>query len=176
VPTRIDLSKLRPALLAAPLSLAGVVAYSAYLGTRFGDPLLWLRAQAHWSQGPTAGPASWFKLHMLAILVREHDPTFILTDVPQTLLVVAAIAAVPFVGRRFGWGYAAYAGASVFIVAFGTNELVGAGRYLIGVFPFAALLAGYLSTRRRAATVWLSVSAVALVVHMVFFARGAYLT
>jgi len=176
VPTRVDLSRLRPALLAVPLVMTGVVAYSLYLGARFDEPLLWLRVQEHWSQGPSAGPESWFKVHMMAILIKEHELSFIATAVPQTILVVAAVAAVPFLGRRFGWGYAVYAAVSLFIVTFGANEMVGAGRYLMGVFPLAALLAHYLSSRRTLAAVWLGASGLALVVHMVLFARGGYLT
>ena len=176
VPTRVEPSRLPRALLAVPLAVIGAVAYSAYLGARYSEPLLWLRVQEHWSQGPSAGPESWFKVHMLAILIKEHDPAFIATAVPQTLLVIAGIVAVPFLGRRFGWGYAVYAAASLAIVAIGANEMVGAGRYLMGVFPYAALLGAYLASRRGLATAWLTVSSVALVVHMALFAGGAYLT
>lgn len=176
LPIRIDRTRLRARQLLPLVSLAGLAAYSAYLGSRYGRPLLWLEAQGKWHQGPVAGPRSWFKLHMLAVVIKEHDLAYLAKSFTQLAAVVGVAATVPAIGRRFGLGYAVYVGTIVGIVAIGTNDFVGPGRYLIGVFPVAALVAELLAKRRTATIIWLSVSSVALVAQTILFARGAYLT
>lgn len=158
------------------LSLVGIAAYSAYLAVRYGRPLLWLDAQAKWHQGPSAGPRSWFKLHMAAIVIKEHDAAYIAKAFTQLAALLGVAATIPSVIRRFGLGYAAYVGVIVAVVGIGTNDFVGPGRYLLGAFPVAALVGEWLSTRRVATAVWLVVSGTALVAQTVLFARGAYLT
>lgn len=176
LPVRIDRTRLRARQLLPLVSIAGLAAYSAYLGSRFGQPLLWLEAQGKWHQGPVAGPRSWFKLHMLAVVIKEHDLAYLAKSFTQLAAVVAVAAAVPAVGRRFGLGYGVYVGTIIAIIAIGTNDFVGPGRYLIGVFPVAALVAEWIAQRRTATIIWLSVSSVALVAQTILFARGAYLT
>lgn len=177
MPVEIVRDRFRARQLLPLFSLVGVGAYSAYLWSRFDRPLLWLEAQGKWHQGPVAGPRSWFKLHMVAIVIKEHDPAYLAKSFTQLAAVIAVAAVVPAIGRRFGLGYAVYIGTIVAIVAIGTNDFVGPGRYLIGAFPVAALAAEWLGRRRPAATVaWLCVSGAALVAQTVLFARGAYLT
>ena len=53
----------------------------------------------------------------------------------QALLAVAALVAVPFVGRRFGWGYGAYVLVLVAMPMIGSKDFQGLGRYLIAAFP-----------------------------------------
>lgn len=175
-PVQVNRGRLRPRQLVPLLSLAGVIAYSVYLGDRFGRPLLWLEAQGKWSQGPVAGPASWFKLHMAAMVIKEHDPAYLAKSLTQLVAVIAVIVVVPAVRRRLGLGYAAYVGAIVGIVAIGTNDFVGPGRYLIGVFPVAVLIGEWLGRHRRSAIAWLVVSGTALATQTVLFARDVYLS
>lgn len=175
-PVGVSADRFRPRQLVPLLAVIGLVAYSAYLGVRFGRPLLWLEAQERWHQGPGAGPASWFKLHMGAMVVKNHDPAYLAKSIPQLVAVVAALCAVPSVCRRFGLGPGAYVGTLMVIVAVGTNDFVGPGRYLIAAFPLAALLAEWLGPRRIATAAWLGISATALVVQTALFARDVYLT
>lgn len=176
LPLQVERGRLRPRQLVPLLSLAGVIAYSVYLGDRFGRPLLWLEAQGKWSQGPVAGPASWFKLHMAAMVIKEHDPAYLAKSLTQLVAVIAVIAVVPAVRRRLGLGYATYVGAIVGIVAIGTNDFVGPGRYLIGVFPVAVLIGEWLGRHRRSAIAWFVVSGTALATQTVLFARDIYLS
>lgn len=176
VPDRFDRGRLRVRHLAlAALSCWGVLAYSAYLWRRWGDPLLWLGVQDHWSQGPSAGPETWFKIHMAARMVRIHDPGYIASNLAQAAVLVVVVLFIPGVSRRFGFGYGVYVAVLVATVAFGTNELIGAGRYLMAAFPVIPCLARWLE-QRRIVVPYLVVSAIALVALTVLFSRGAYLT
>ena len=93
--------------------------------------------------------------------------------VPAVLVVVVLF--IPGVSRRFGFGYGVYVAVLVATVAFGTNELIGAGRYLMAAFPVIPCLARWLE-QRRIVVPYLVVSAIALVALTVLFSRGAYLT
>lgn len=81
VPAQLQWRRLRWRHVAMSLvSIWGVVAYSAYLAARWGSPLLWIGVQTSWSQGPMAGPQSWFKVHMVARMIRIHDATTLLVE------------------------------------------------------------------------------------------------
>lgn len=175
-PLGTDRSRMRPGHLVPLLSLVGVAGYSGFLAARFGRPLLWLEAQDKWRQGPSAGPASWFKVHMAARIVEVHEPAYLAKSLTQLAAVVLVAATVPAIGRRFGLAYAVYVGSLVGIVALGSNDFVGPGRYLLAAFPTAALLGEWLGRRRTATAVWFGISAGALVVQTILFARGAYLS
>jgi hypothetical protein len=175
-PVAVDLHQLRPRHGLPLLSLAGVAAFSAYEGIRFGQPLLWLEVQDKWSQGPSAGPRSWFKLHMAARLIRVHELDYIVKNAAQAGIVLAVAISVPLVIRRFGLGYGAYLAGLVAFVAFGANDFVGAGRYMLAAFPAAAVLGEWLAPRRRATVTWLALSAAGLVVQTALFAHGSYLS
>jgi hypothetical protein len=175
-PVRVRWERVRPVHALPLLSLAGIAAFSVQQGIAWGRPLLWLEAQQKWNQGPSAGPASWLKLHMIARIVRVHDPAYIAKCLGQGAVVVAVTLAIPAVLRRVGLGYAVYVGALVAFVALGANDFVGCGRYLLGAFPAAAVLAERLRGRRWQAAAWLAVSASLLVAQTALFARDVYLS
>lgn len=172
----LTLGALRPSHAVPFASLAGVGAYSAYLGVRFGQPLLWVEVQEKWSQGPYAGPSSWFKVHMAARMIRVHDPSYLAKAWPQLIVVVLTAIAVPAIARRFGAGYAAYVAAAVLIVGVGSNDMVGPGRYLLAAFPAAALVGAMFAGHPRRLALWLTLSGAALALQTALFARDVYLS
>jgi hypothetical protein len=174
VPSRIWWRRIRPSQLAPLLGLAGVGGYMAYTAARFGDALLFVNAQSAWNHGPTSGAASWFKLDLVAAMSKA-DLARTASGIGQGLVVLAIGTSIPFVGRRFGWGYGAYVAILVVMVFAGSSDFVGTGRYLLAAFPCAALAGEWLAARRRAAIAWLGVSASLLLVITVCYTNGVYL-
>jgi hypothetical protein len=167
---------LRPRHALPLLSLGGIAAFSVQQAIAWGRPFLWLEAQDKWNQGPSAGPASWFKFHMVARIIRVHDPAYIAKCVGQGAVLLAVLLAIPAVLRRFGLGYAVYVGALAAFVTLGGNDFVGAGRYLLGAFPVAAVLADRLAGRRATVLTWLGLSGAVLLLQTALFARDVYLS
>lgn len=139
LPRRIDLRSLRPRHLVPAVSVLGLVAYLALLWVRFDDPLAFSRV---------ASAPGWAKDFNLEVLLKVH--LFRLLDayglnivtfwlVVQGLYAVGALALVPAVIRRFGWGYGAYLFVAVGIAFASTRDFIGMGRYVLAGFPaFAA--------------------------------------
>ena len=91
------------------------------------------------------------------------------------LACLAAVLLLRTVWRRFGWGYTAYAAVSLAIPIIGTKDFMGAGRYVLAVFPVLAAGAVVLAEGRRPRwllPVVLAVFAAGLCVATVAFARG----
>lgn len=185
--------RLRPADAGVLLSLGGLGAWSAYLWSRWGDPFLFATVQGSPGWDQAAGPHTWFKVTWfqqgknlpgwLAEAWTSSGPAADQAWVKavyaggvllQGLLVLGAIALVPVVLRRLGWGYALYTVAVVGIPLIGSKDFQGTGRYLLAAFPCFVVLADLLAGRPRLRAVVVVVSAVLLVVWTSAFARGYY--
>jgi hypothetical protein len=184
VPVRVRWRELRLWQVGpAVLSLAGLAAYSGYLWNRWGDPFLFVTVQKWWGQ--PSGPATMLKeeyFHLVthteysSLLSRPQQGLDLGTRTIQGAILIAALVAVPFVGRRFGWGYAAFTLVSVAIPLWGSKDFMGSGRYAMAAFPVFVLLGEWLSARVTLARTWLVASAVLSATMMAFYAHGAYLT
>ena len=163
----------------APLVLAfgGLFAYMAYLGVRFGHPLLFSEIQGVKGWDQPAGWSTWLKLPAWQKLHEDPFSDAGLMIVVQCVLTLVALALVPRVAKRFGWGYAAFVLAAVAIPLLGSKDFVGLGRYLLPAFPCLAVVGEALARRRPwLIAVVLTVSGVALLAMASFFARGYYLS
>jgi hypothetical protein len=158
-------------VLLAPL---GVVAYAGYLWQRFGDPLAFLSIQKAWGQTP--GPSTWFKVEFFREMARFTSPDAALVLVVHALVTVVAVALLPRVVRRFGWGYGTYTILVVLLPALSTKSFTGMGRYLLAAFPCFAVAGELLAGTGRLRTWALAASAIALVGTASFFARGYYVS
>ncbi len=176
IPTRFRGDRFRPATLLVLLSALGLAAYMFYLWRRWDDPLLFYRVQSYWNHGPGRGWKSLLKYDLAGGLLHWTHPSFTLTSSAQALLTGGALLATPFVGRRFGWGYGVYVGLTVVIIFVSSADFLGAGGYLMSLFPLAALSGEWLAERPRTRLVTLGVCAVALVFLNGAWARNAYLT
>ena len=138
--------------LAWPLAaLGGVAAYSAYLGVRWGNPLLWATSHSEYSG---SGPKTWFKAGFVARWLSWDDPVYTLTITAQALILLGVFLTAPSVGRRFGWGYATFVVCLGAIPSFSSRDFLGVGRYLLAAFPTAALVGELLAGRRVARVAW----------------------
>jgi len=91
-------------------------------------------------------------------------------------VVVVALAFVPRVFRRFGWGYGVFSLLAVGLAAFSTKDFFGSGRYVLAAFPCFAAAAELLVTHPRLRAWAVGTSAAALMVMTSLFARGSYLS
>ena len=130
------------------VSVAGLVAWTVYLGTRFGDPFAFATVQGApgWDQG--SGPFTWFKAVFVGTLLDGRWDVMVLL-IPQALACLAAVLLVRTCWRRFGWGYTAFAVVSIAIPIIGTKDFMGAGRYVLAAYPLLAAGAVVLTGPRR---------------------------
>jgi hypothetical protein len=176
VPTELSPGRVRPRSAAVLLSLAGLVGYMLFLWKDFGDPLLFYRAQSFWNHGPGRGWESLVKLDWLGGLWKWTNPHITATSTAQALLTGGALVATPFVGRRFGWGYASFVAVTVAMIIVSSADFLGAGRYLMSLFPLAALAGEWISGRRAVRAIVVGASALALLGLNFAWSRNVYLT
>jgi hypothetical protein len=170
----LHLGRLHPGDAGVLLSVSGLAAWSLYLWSRFGDPLLFSTVQESWGQ--QSGLTTWIKRDFFATLYHRPDQFYSQGLAIQALFGLAVVATIPAVVRRFGWRYGAYVGVLVLVPAVGSQDFQGLGRYLLGAFP-AFAVAGALLAERPGVRRWvLPLSALVLVIYTGMFANGRYLS
>jgi hypothetical protein len=156
------------------VAAAGVGAFCVWSWSRFGTPLAFVEAQNGWDQDP--GVATWLKFQFWEDVRDFRSPFAWLVFVSHPVLTVAALALVPRVVRRFGWGYGTYAALVVGLSALSTKNFFGMSRYVLAAFPCFAVAGELLASRLRLRVAALSASGLALVTATSYFARGHYLS
>jgi hypothetical protein len=96
--------------------------------------------------------------------------------VPQAVLSVVFLAAVPAVKRRFGAGYAVFVFAAVVIPSTSSGDFMGVGRYLLLAFPVFAVAGSALAERTWARNAVIPTSCALLLFGTSLFAAGYLLT
>jgi len=175
LPTRVSLRRVRPRDAFVLLAVAGLAAYMWFLWRRFDDPLLFSHVERYW--GHTPEPRTWLKADLVDEVTRRGDTFYVRNLVIQGLLAIGALLLVPRIGRRFGWGYAAYVLVVVGIPAVATSNFQGLGRYMLAAFPVVALVGeGLARLALPVRAMALTASTLALIWMMAGFARGLYLS
>lgn len=175
LPTRLRPGSVRARDGLVLLSAGGLVAYMWFLWHRFGDPLLFSHVERYWGHTPEL--RTWLKADLVDRVTRHGDTFSARNLVIQGLLAIGALLLVPRIGRRFGWGYAAYVLIVVGVPAVATNNFQGMGRYMLAAFPVVALVGEQLArSALPVRAVVLGASALALAWMMSGFARGFYLS
>ena len=172
IPLHLDRSRVRAATFAPALSALGLGGYMTYLGIRFGDPIAFINNQRVYHPGDLP----LLKRAFFVVWRDSPDWTLTLTLTAQACFALLVVCCVPFVGRRFGWGYGVFVAVLVAIPTFSTEDFMGTGRYLIAAFPVAALIGEWLADRRAARVAWFSIATVALLGMNMAFSRSWYLT
>ena len=150
----------------------GFVAYIAYLAWRFDAPLAFAKVQT--AEG-------WNRQISLDMILkvdfyrrwRDFGITLVTVVLTfQALLSIAALALVPAVWRRFGWGYAVYVVAVLGLPLATSSDFLAIGRYLLPAFPVFAVAGELLARRPRPQVAGvLAVNAALLVWLTTLFAR-----
>jgi hypothetical protein len=157
------------------LSLGGLAAYCGFLWHRFGNPFLFAEVQEYWGQEP--GLRTWLKIAFVEQLHSRPSDPYTWALCAQAVVGLAAAVAVPLVGRRFGWGYAAYVLVAVMIPLLGTRDFTSVGRYTMAAFPVFALAGEWLAKRpplQRSAV--LAASGCCLALAIGAFAHGVFVS
>lgn len=184
---------LRPRDAGVLLSASGLAGWVAYLWTSFGDPLLFSKIQGAQGWDQADGPDTWFKAAFFDRL--PHLPFWLSDSVAgsnthnahpwtesaytlglilQAVALLAALALVPLVIRRLGWGYGAFVLTLLVIPLLGTKDFQGVGRYVLAAFPCFAVAGQLLAPRRSVRLGWFVVSAGLLLLLSSGYARGYY--
>ena len=159
------------------LSVAGVGSYAVYLWFRFGDPVAFATNQAMYHREP--GLYNILKIYYFETVIDWSDALHPITMTAQAVVLVVVLASVPFVGRRFGWGYAAFVGVLGMIPVFSSEDFMGVGRYMMAAFPTMALFGYWLGAPERRSpqrTGWFAFATVILFVAVWGFSRSWYFT
>lgn len=159
--------------LAPGLAALGLLLYMAFLWSRFGDPLAFAHVHGApgWDQG--AGLSTWLKEEWVHQLRVGHW-TVKLRLGAHALVTVGALALVPAVGRRLGWGYAMYCLVVLALPAVSSKDFQGMGRYAIAAFPVLVPVAAWLDDWGGVRDVLLVALAIGLAVTAALWGTGSY--
>lgn len=121
----------------------GLLAYMVFLQQRFGDPLAFAHVHGApgWDQAP--GWQTWLKVSFFEHVRVDHW-TVKVRLLAHALVTVGALALVPSVVRRLGWGYGLYCLLALALPAVSSKDFQGMGRYAIAAFPLVVPIAGWL--------------------------------
>lgn len=158
------------------LSGVGLAAFCLYQWHRFGDPFAFITVQSAWGQG--SGPHTWLKVRFFQDLrgLPHRNPLASLSYLAHPVLTLAALALVPRVFRRYGYGYGVYALLIILLPAVSTKNFFGMGRYLLAAFPCFAVAGEALAERPRLAAVVYPLCGAGLLVLTVAYSQGHYLS
>ena len=154
------------AMAGVSLAACGFGAYCWYVYSLTGNPFEWVATLQRWGYYPGGSP--WMAPVTLARQLLTHPYRYLTTDpmaLYDTLYGVTGIlfiAAVPFVWRRFGAGYALFMLMNLWL-PLSSGVFEGMGRYCSVLFPCFIWLA---SIRSR------SVSTALVVVFAMFYTLG----
>ena len=158
------------------LSALGLGAFCLYQWRRFGDPFAFVTIQEAWGQ--ESGPQTWLKVRFFEDLSTLPDRPLLgaLSYLAHPALTVGALALVPRVFRRFGYGYGVYALLAIVAPALGTKNFFGMARYLLAAFPCFAVAGEWLAERPKLAAVVYPVGGLGLVALTAAYSQGYYLS
>lgn len=171
---RVRLRSLAARDYAVLVSAGGLVAYGGFLWYRFGDPLAFNSAMEGWKQ--PAGVSTWLKFDVFRAFAHPFSSPYLARSLMHATLTVAALALVPRVVRRLGWGYGVYVFSIVFFPALATKDFVGMARYVLAAFPLFAVAGEWLAQHPRPARLVLGTSALMLVLSTSLYSRWYYLS
>jgi hypothetical protein len=158
------------------ISALGLAGFCFYQWRKFGDPFTFITVQSAWDQ--ESGPRTWLKFRFLEDLSTLDDRNILgsLSYLAHPVLTFGALALVPRVFRRFGYGYGIYALMAVLVPALATKNFFGMARYLLAAFPCFAVAGELLAERPKLARVVYPALAVALVGLTAAYSQGQYLS
>ncbi len=155
------------------LSGLGLLAYMIFLQQRFGDPLAFAHVQGAPGWESASGWSLLFKPEWFHHMRVDHW-TVKLRLGAHAFVTVGALALIPSVFRRLGWGYGAYVLLALAMPAASSKDLQGMGRYAIAAFPIFVPLAGWLDEWGGLRDLLLVVLAAALALTAALWGTGAY--
>ena len=140
------------ALASVTACTAGIGLYSAHNYTVSGNPFAWYEAITYWNYHPGGNPMTMPLAVLNALVTRPHqylNETMAPYDTLNTLAALSAVALLPIVWRRFGFGYVLIVLGGL-LLPLSSGQLEGLGRYTSVQFPVALALASLHGDTRHA--------------------------
>lgn len=155
------------------LSGLGLLVWMIFLEQRFGDPLAFAHVQGApgWEQAP--GWASWLKSEWFHQMATGHW-TVRLRLGAHAFVTIGALALVPKVFRRLGFGYGLYCLLVLAMPAVSSKDFQGMGRYALAAFPLTVPLAAWLDVWAGVRDALLLALALGLALTAAVWGTGAY--
>jgi hypothetical protein len=127
----------------AAFALAGIGGYCAFNYVLSGDPFAWYHSIQRWGYYPGGNPGSSLFSMATALLTRPYQflsgEPMAPYDTMNALSAAAALAIVPLVWHRFGFGYAVIVLLGL-ILPLSSGQFEGLGRYTSVLFPLPLFL------------------------------------
>ena len=146
---RLDRTRLRGRHLSAAVALLGVGAFAIWMRDRTGDALYFWSVQESWGHRPITDPFNWLKANLVRNGNIFLEPLDHLNEAITFGIIVAAVVALPRLGRRFGWAYPVLTLGLLVTTWVQAPVFAPSGRYLLPAIPFLiALASGWLMKHR----------------------------
>lgn len=144
----------RPRHLAVLLSAGGIAGYMWWMRIVWHDPLyFWTVQTTDYGHRAFTDPRTWLKVEFVNRPWEFiHNGPDAVNQVASFVVIVAAVAGLPVVGRRFGWGYAVLGLGTIATLWVTATGFAPAGRYLLPYLPFAGAAIATPLARSRALT------------------------
>jgi len=130
-------------VLAAAGAVAGIGGYCIYNYMLSGDPFTWYHSIQRWGYYPGGNPGSSLFTIAKALVTRPYEflsnESMAPYDTMNALSATAALAIVPLVWRRLGFGYAAVVLLGL-VLPLSSGQFEGLGRYTSVLFPLPIYL------------------------------------
>jgi Gpi18-like mannosyltransferase len=154
----------------------GLAVFCLYQWRRFDDPFAFMTVQSAWDQ--QGGLDTWLKVRFFEDLQELPDRNVLasLTYLAHPVVTLGALALVPRVFRRFGYGYGVYALLMILVPALSTKNFFGMARYVMAAFPCFAVAGELLAERPKLAKVVYPLAAAGLVLLTAAYSAGRYLS
>ncbi|MBL8924551.1 MAG: hypothetical protein JNJ54_37220 [Myxococcaceae bacterium] len=153
----------------------GLGAYMLFLHQRFGDALAFAHVQDAPGWGNTPGWSAWLKEEWFHQVAVGHW-TVKLRLGAHAVVTVGALALVPAVFRRLGFGYGVYCLIVLGMPALASKDFQGMGRYAIAAFPVLVPLAQWLDEWSGVRELLLVALAGLLALTAALWGTGAYVS
>ena len=139
----------RSSAAAIVLALGGILAYPIYLGRRFGDPLLYLRAKSLGWGKRAAAPWVWLENTARSVLgwIRGQPPEYTVNFVIELACGLLFIALTVELIRRRWIAESLYCGGTLLLLLCSAN-LDGFPRFVLTLFPCFLPIGAALAARR----------------------------
>jgi hypothetical protein len=134
------------ALAAVAVAASGLLAYSLFVYSKTGSLFHWADTITRWDYHPGGSPITPIVTLLVSLVTHPYAYLTQQPMAPYDLLngsaAILALVAIPFVWRRFGFGYALVIAFNLW-VPLSSGSLVGLGRYCAVLFPIFLWLATF---------------------------------
>lgn len=134
------------------LACSGLIAYMAYLWSRFGDPLLFIQIEKYWDRSPnlvTAAHSVWAQFIAPFIVHDRYMNVLLYSIYLDTIPIALAIFCIYLLIRhRLQYAWLVLLCSLVVIMPLSTGQLASLNRYILVLTPALAYVAVYVYSNK----------------------------